>query len=585
MSPAPSRSPLTPGLTGIFIIPPLALLLVLLWHTWPDPDIWYHLTLGRGVVEHHSFQPPDNLILHQESYTNLYWLFQLAVWGAFRIAGVTGVTFLFLAVWCLAFACWGACARLRAYSLLPVGVAAVLTCFPRFMERPEVFSYLFLAGFLLRLSRSGEAGALRSRELVLWFAAQAAWTNVHGYFFLGPAVAAAWAAAGSLQSRIGAGRVVDAGRRWVLPGVLLAATLVSPFGTGSWRAVLGLSGYLGAMRMAIKEFQPYAVGASPGLRELIFWAWALGVAAIALDLLLSKRRLFEPALAGLGIALAVYTSRNAPLAVFLSAPAWGAWLSSRGAPLPAGAFARRAATALSAALAVGAIVFCAKVIRSGSYYPLPTSSRFGTAVSNRTLPVGALRYLRDTQFAGTLFNHPSDGGYLEFHLPALRLYADSRFSDVDKTLEYFRALVVPQRFQELDRRQRFDAVLVNVKEGQDPLLPALTAANGWELVYADLYRGLFVNRGSATAQNLPRGPFALYDGEDLADGLNVECAVRWLGILERLRRPDLVVLALRQLAQAPRVPSEIPQTARFVGLGLNSREIQDLAAELATRPL
>ena len=338
------------------------------------------------------------------------------------------------------------------------------------------------------------------------------------------------------------------------------------------------------MRMIIDEFHPYVLGAAPGIREPIFWAWIALVTVVGLQLLLGGRRLFEPALAILGVALAVYTARNAPLAVLLSAPALGVWFSERGSARPSGSLLmRRAAGTLSAALTMSAILFSVKVVLSGSYRPLPAASRFGTGAALEAAPAGPLRYLEERRFQGTLFNHPSDGGYLEYHLPALRLYGDSRFVDLEKTMEYFRALVIPRYFLELDGRHRFDAVLANVREGQAQLVAALTASGEWELVYADLHRGLLVNRRSSASRAEPGGSFTWYAGEDLSDAMNAVCVLEWLKVLERWGRPDLVVVALRQLAAAPRLPADIVLAAQRIGVGFQSSEIKRLADTLVPR--
>src|ERR1039457_474520 len=81
----------------------------------------------------------------------------------------------------------------RTNLAIPIVVAwlpAVVMFTGRLCERPELFSLLFLAGFLAVLGRAGE----RPRWLWLLPAIQILWVNCHGFFVLGPMVLAAYVA-------------------------------------------------------------------------------------------------------------------------------------------------------------------------------------------------------------------------------------------------------------------------------------------------------------------------------------------------------------------------------------------------------
>src|SRR5471032_2500214 len=144
------------------------LLVVRLCHEWFGPDIWYHLALGERIARTGVAQPADNLILQQPGFVNVYWLFQLLVRGVFALGGIVGVSFLFIACWLAAFAGW--LRTTGAMRSAPWGWAlafvAVLVCQTRFEERPEVFSFLFLALQIDALVHWDLAGAPSRRALM-----------------------------------------------------------------------------------------------------------------------------------------------------------------------------------------------------------------------------------------------------------------------------------------------------------------------------------------------------------------------------------------------------------------------------------
>ena len=63
---------------------------------------------------------------------------------------------------------------------------AVLLCSTRFEERPEVFSFAFLAMQVHWLAALGPDAAPGRRDVLRFALVEALWANVHGYFAFGP---------------------------------------------------------------------------------------------------------------------------------------------------------------------------------------------------------------------------------------------------------------------------------------------------------------------------------------------------------------------------------------------------------------
>jgi hypothetical protein len=557
-----------------------AVLVLLLCHEWFGPDIWYHLYLGKRVWETFLAQPPDNLILGQPNFINLYWLFQLAVWGAYSLGRLYAVSALFVAVWSIALVVsLRTAGAFRAGAWGPVfALFSLLVCQTRFEQRPEIFSDAFLALQIHWLSVWPGARPPSRGEFARFALAQAAWSNMHGYFALGPLLVGL-KLAGGLPGWRGPDWTVNRPGRiglWKLLVLALGASLASPFGWRNWEEVAVLWRFLGAMRLKIQEFIPPAGLPAHWWTVRVFWAyWAATLAAAGILLRASARKeTFALLLAAAGLYLSATAYRNIPLIVFLGAPAIGAVLPKIARlPLPETAV-RLGAVAAAAALSVW-------VVAGGFYRSIASSSAFGIRESEYAYPVFFAEYLRAGGFRGTIFNRGSDGGYLEFHFPDLKIYGDSRFTDATLVDEYFQAVTKPAVFRELQRRHGFGAVLLAVAESRD-VVADLLRDPGWKLAYADLHRVFLVNRASTAGRAMPIQPPRFYRGEDLTLPYNGLSAVRWTDLLEKTGDDRDLLLDLDQLAQAPLIPSAVLESALNDG---RKRPDPDVAAAVrALRP-
>jgi hypothetical protein len=162
-----------------------------------DFDVWWHLRTGQLILERGQVPRTDWF-----TYTNatrpwidVYWLFQVGLAVLFRVGGAS-LLVLLKAMCGTAMVALSLLARRqggKTGKTWPVVVAwlpAVVMFTGRLCERPELFSLLFLAGFLTVLGRASE----RPRWLWLLPALQILWVNCHGFFVLGPMVLMAYVA-------------------------------------------------------------------------------------------------------------------------------------------------------------------------------------------------------------------------------------------------------------------------------------------------------------------------------------------------------------------------------------------------------
>jgi len=587
------------------------LLVSLVMCAWQGPDIFYHLFLGRQVLATGAFQPSDQLLAQQPHYVNIYWLFQVVCQGLFVAGGMYGVSLLFLALWIATFWLWVRTARLASVPAigLPLMVVAILISQGRFEPRPEVPSYLFLILQIGWLSTWDLRAPLTWRRYAAFALTEALWTNTHGYFIFGPFLVAARLASALVQ-REGKPAVATAVK---LLAVTCAASIVSPFGPQTWTFAVTLASFLREMRGAVMEFGP-PTGVFLTLWTVkLFWLfWAICLLICAVLLLRRRGPIFAYLLAAAGLALSATSARNLPLLPLLMAPALAEFVGLRSDPVrsrprarsvppvaagsrsrtagpgasPQRSFARGVTSVVVGGMGLVALALSLWTVTGGFHRSVRSETRFGIALPHHTYPLRFADGLRQANFGGKLLNSAADGGYLEYFFPDLQPYMDSRYVDTQVVREYFAALTDPQAFHRLDRQQRFDGVLLKVVDSPR-LVVALLTSDEWVLAYADLHRAFFV-RGSSDGNPPPawaQASHRFYQGDDLGERVNGMPAIQWVGILAS--QPDRALLseALRQFAQAPRIPSFVILYALQCAHQHGDREIAQLARQMRPRML
>jgi hypothetical protein len=153
-----------------------------------DPDIWWHVKSGQWILEHGRVPRVDVFAFSSSDrvWIDLHWGFQVILALAYALGGVAGMILLASAAACTAFVI-ALTAREREWPYWASALCwlpALALMAMRFDPRPEIFSLLYLAGFLAVLLRVEHRPALAwSLPLV-----QVLWVNTHGLFVLGPIV-------------------------------------------------------------------------------------------------------------------------------------------------------------------------------------------------------------------------------------------------------------------------------------------------------------------------------------------------------------------------------------------------------------
>ena len=219
-----------------------------------DPDSYWHIASGKLILATgFPWSDPFSFTFAGSPWIAKEWLSQVAYFGAWQVAGWSGMVVLAAAAIALAF---GLLARFLQEKLAPLYVAALLAiafllASPHAVARPHVLALPVLVAWVAGLVRANDAG--RAPPFLL-LPLMIVWANLHGSFLIGLA----------LTFAIGLDAVVSAEtveRRklaliWVRFAILaVLAACITPYGPYTLLAAFKVLG-LGSSLSLIGEWRP-----------------------------------------------------------------------------------------------------------------------------------------------------------------------------------------------------------------------------------------------------------------------------------------------------------------------------------------
>lgn len=475
----------------------------LLFSPISNPDLPWHLSAGRFIVEHHALPRADFLSWTKlgQPWMDFEWAVQLLYYGLHVLGGAAAL-WLFkalvfgalLAAFAALLRLWGLPASWTGLSLLPLTLSLV----PALDIRPENLSLLFALLQLLALEarRLGRLPMGEPAFLAAHAAAYALWANLHGGFAFGLALCFFYFAGETLQGR--------PPWPWLRIGAAgFFGTWLNPFGPMLYGVFWEHARMGPVYKYTLTEWR------EPTMFNIYQWPfWVLLIFTFTVFAWHALRRRGAPyahlfVLAAFGLAAADY-SRNTsffcvlvfPLALRalheLKTPSWDRWRT----PVVA------ALLALPAAFAYGRVA----------------PSWLGRVEEGTFRVEGVCRFLEREAAALAplpLYNPWGWGGYLGWRLhPAYRVFQDGRYLFHEFLPVVHEARATPESWQTFLASRGVDLAMVpnlpqwvpdrEVKDPDKPdrllLRPVdrfFMPTKTWALIYWDAQAMVFVRREKA----------------------------------------------------------------------------------------
>jgi len=468
----------------------------LLIRQYNDADTWWHLAIGRDILESLSIPRTDHFSAAGwgRSYHDSHWLFQVILAGADRLGGSNAVGTFPIVVWSATFLC---CFRSIRNSL-PTAASclllfiAVIACSSRFMPRPDIISHLMIALYYLRL----QTGRYSTKsDLALFGMLQLIWSNSHGLFVIGPFMAGCYLVE-AIWNTIRGKQAALKQSIWLL-AVLLVATLITPFGIDGWLYALQIAQEAGSTQAHVifkdlEELRPIFHLNMLSNPDCVAFFLISAIAAVTIFLVCIYRPL---SIARLCIVVALFAvaaacgRRNIPLFTLVAIP-----LIAESIEL----LNLRISLNTRALIVAAILLFCfTSLPLSGYYYqwfkydPL----RFGIGAPAEYQPSGLPDFLRRINFTGQIYNNDLFGGYCLYYgiLPLV----DGRWEVYDPE-ELSAILRAP--FDEmywawlLNRYNVKGALLRNGEHATLSLVSRFIADGSFQMVYQDKVSTFWLRR-------------------------------------------------------------------------------------------
>ena len=447
-----------------------------------DTDLWWHLRNAHYMVTHTRFPAIDSYshTAAGSAWIDHSWLSELIYYFAYRVAGLRGIFVVFtIAVAVLSVAVFRLCMK-RTDDPLAAGVATIfggLLAMVGFTPRAQNFGWLCFTGIFAILLRFRT-----NRQSPLWLIPPlfCLWINCHPGWPMGFVVFAVMLASGLIRHDVGSLSATpwtaEELKRLALTFALsLAALFVNPFG---WRLVLY------PLDLAIRQRLNVALGgewASVSFNDSRGIFVMITLAAVFVMILLPRERwrIDDALLTAFVLYCGLTHIRFLVMAGIVLPPILVHQLGNMSSYDPA--HERRVLNAAVIAVVIALLVL-----------GFPTPQVLEAQVMD-FFPVRAVNYLSTNPQNGNIFNQYEWGGFLEWKLPHLPTFIDSRtdiFEYNGVLKDYFNISTFNDSQELLDKYQ----IAYVLYPMGTPLAYFLANSSRWECIYQDnqavIYRRL-----------------------------------------------------------------------------------------------
>jgi hypothetical protein len=456
-----------------------------------DPDFWWHIRIGRWMVDNHRLPSTDifTYTVPNHVWTDHEYLTEILMWLVYSSAGTVGIAIAFGVITWLGF--WLMYRQVRRQPFVIVGVGLALAAIagnPIWGPRAQMITFALtcLELYWLQGYLSG-----RSRMLIYFPLVMALWANLHGgwvigFAWLGIAIASElvmWAWDRSNPAHWA--HLKFLGIITVASGV---AVLATPHGLSVYLYPFNTVGSVAQEKLIVEWF-------SPDFHQRYLLPFEAMILVTIGGFALRRPSLYEFLLFVAGLALALQSVRNVALFVAATTPVlvntYGAWWRDISAArkwklqTPA-----RPAFAAVTAFALVVIIAATAIHVTGDINPSEQAS-----LDASSYPVGAADWLAAHPDVGSrMYNQYGWGGYLanRFYPQSNRrvfIFGEAALMGDDLLNQYEEVQTLRSDWEQVLDRYGVDYIVYNRGEALDNVL---RTSPRWKLVYEDSVAVIYV---------------------------------------------------------------------------------------------
>jgi hypothetical protein len=604
-------------------------------------DTWIALAAGREILTQPNFPETDRFsyTFYGVTWLNQNWVSHVLLWALYDWLGRSAVV---IGTWAMGaglFALVMLAVRMRSRSWLGAcwGASAVaIACRDWLSARPATIQFFCLAALGLCLSALLSQGNRRRWwPIVLLLPLLGFWTHAHGSFVFGYGLVCLFLACGAAAWILGRPAAASPSQALVIIGVL-AATLTA----GMVLSPYGIQNYTHQFKVATSDvfrqvnewIPPYRAPKFRGAWR--FWAAVTVTTACpllvwllhALDPWIVRGQrsshagawkpasgpglcaaFFDAASVPIGLGMALFARRFAPIFYILAAPPVVGWTVHWGRSLSARLQTRLASTLMFGAWPAAimmAVLTCTLARRDliASYAPGEGYDLLDRVTQFDRIPGEALEFLRRNRLTPNLFTEWEVAGPVMFYVPGARVFIDGRAQQLfteQHYLKYVWLMTFPDQEEPLVSalldQCGTEAVLLRRSTPSEHLGSAVSRLPQWIPVFLSPKAVILARQGSSLMGELARreriGDLWWPDlpETEITRGLllvatqpeDVEGAVRlWRSGIAR--QPRLGLDGYRWISQALREAGRADDATAYLEAerGKLTREQKDLSDEL-----
>jgi hypothetical protein len=456
-----------------------------------DPDFWWHLRVGRWIVDHGRLPSTDifTFTVPNHVWTDHEYLTEALMWLVYRSAGTVGLSLAFgLLTWA---GFWIIYRQVRRHPWVIVGVGLAIGAIagsPIWGPRAQMITF-----FLSCLELYWLQGYLSGRSRAIqWFpVVMVLWANLHGGWVIG----FAWLGVALVAELVGWAwdRSNPAHRAHVrflaiITSVSVLAVLATPHGLSLYLYPFQTQGSVAQQKLIVEWF-------SPDFHQIYLRPFEAMVFIVIAGFALRRPRLYDFLLTMAGLGLAFQSVRHVALFVAAATPIMIGTYSEYWKELAARRGWKLALPARPLFAAITAVVLLLVVVVSLVKIYSDVSPAVQQKLDATSYPIGAADWLAAHPEVGTrMYNQYGWGGYLanRFYPEPNRkvfIFGEAELMGDPLLNQYNSVQNLRPDWKAILDQYRVDYVIFNTGEA---LSNVLATQPEWKLVYQDKVAVIYI---------------------------------------------------------------------------------------------